>query len=97
MHPRRFTCLLNCRFDAAMRKGIRRRGGGRDGGIVSGAKQRVILICDLCGKSFQRAKEYAEHRRSHTGERPYSCDVCGKTFGRRRTMTEHQRIHTGDR
>lgn len=73
-------------------------GRGRKGfGLGRGTKQRVILFCDLCGKTFMRSKEYTEHRRSHTGEKPYMCDLCGKSFGRRRTMIEHRRLHTGER
>jgi len=71
-------------------------GRGRNG-FGRGTKQRVILFCDLCGKTFMRSKEYTEHRRSHTGEKPYMCDLCGKSFGRRRTMIEHRRLHTGER
>ena len=60
-------------------------------------RERVIHICDHCGKSFIRGKEYAEHRRTHTGERPFHCDVCGRGFSRFRSVAEHRRQHTGDR
>lgn len=66
-------------------------------GFGHGTKQRVILFCDICSKTFLRTKEYAEHRRTHTGEKPYMCDLCGKSFGRRRTMIDHRRLHTGER
>lgn len=60
-------------------------------------RERVIHICDHCGKSFLRGKEYAEHRRTHTGDRPFHCDVCGRGFSRHRSVTEHRRQHTGER
>ena len=64
---------------------------------LAAGRERVIHICDHCGKSFIRGKEYAEHRRTHTGERPFHCDVCGRGFSRIRSMAEHRRQHTGER
>lgn len=61
------------------------------------ARERVIHICDHCGKSFVRGKEYTEHRRTHTGDRPFHCDVCGRGFSRFRSVTEHRRQHTNER
>jgi len=60
-------------------------------------RERVIHICDHCGKSFIRGKEYAEHRRTHTGEKPFHCDVCGRGFSRLRSVATHRRQHTGER
>lgn len=64
---------------------------------LSAGKERVIHICDHCGKSFVRGKDYAEHRRTHTGERPFHCDICGRGFSRFRSVAEHRRQHTGNR
>lgn len=60
-------------------------------------RERVIHICDHCGKSFVRSKEYVEHRRTHTGERPFHCEICGRGFSRFRSVTAHRRQHTGER
>ena len=60
-------------------------------------KQKIIHMCNYCGKSFKTYPELAEHHRTHTGEKPYVCDICGKAFGRSYTATEHRRLHTGER
>jgi len=77
------------------------KSGTRDGmskseELVAG-REWVIHICDHCGKSFLRGKEYTEHRRTHTGERPFHCDICGRGFSRFRSVAEHRRQHTGER
>lgn len=66
-------------------------------GASRSVKAKVIHQCNTCHKSFKTYPEYADHHRTHTGEKPYVCDICGKAFGRSYTATEHRRLHTGER
>lgn len=36
--------------------------------------------CEMCGKILSCNSNLTQHRRKHTGDRPYGCDVCGKKF-----------------
>lgn len=47
--------------------------------------------CDICGKTFTRSRTLKEHRRLHTGERPFVCkiDGCDKSFSRKQMYNDH--------
>ena len=46
-------------------------------------------VCSTCGKQFQQACHLMEHKRLHTGERPYSCSYCGIRFTRGDALKIH--------
>ena len=75
---------------------VEKKRRGRPPGIV---REKVIHMCDFrdCGRSFRRLREYINHYRTHTGEKPYVCDICGKKFIRSYAVTEHRRTHTGEK
>ncbi|MDP9654783.1 UNVERIFIED_ORG: insecticidal toxin complex protein TccC [Pseudomonas putida] len=56
-----------------------------------------VLSCSYCGKGFNRKKDLKVHRRTHTGEKPYSCPTCGKNFTTSTNLTDHIRTHTGEK
>lgn len=53
--------------------------------------------CDICGKKYCTPKDLAEHKNTHTGEKPYVCDICGKSFTSRSSHWLHQRKHTSEK
>ncbi|XP_064292981.1 zinc finger protein 808-like [Plodia interpunctella] len=46
-------------------------------------------FCDICGRGFNTNRILNNHRRTHTGERPYSCPHCPATFAQRVAMRTH--------
>ena len=54
------------------------------------------LFCDFCGKEFAQEYLMMNHRRTHTGEKPFPCEICGKHFGRKDTLQRHRRNHNPD-
>ncbi|XP_063987875.1 zinc finger protein 836-like isoform X1 [Diachasmimorpha longicaudata] len=50
--------------------------------------------CDICNRMFATKRNVEDHRRIHTGERPYVCNVCGKTFKQKASLFVHNRTHS---
>ncbi|XP_011305401.1 gastrula zinc finger protein XlCGF7.1 [Fopius arisanus] len=50
--------------------------------------------CDICNQMFTTKRNAEDHRRIHTGERPYICNACGKTFKQKASLFVHNRTHS---
>lgn len=48
-------------------------------------------FCDICFRGFSTNRILTNHRRTHTGERPYQCEFCTSTFAQRTALMTHRR------
>ncbi|KAJ0184286.1 hypothetical protein K1T71_000709 [Dendrolimus kikuchii] len=48
-------------------------------------------ICDICGRGFSDKKVLINHRRTHTGERPFQCEYCSAAFAQKSAMNTHMK------
>ncbi|XP_028415334.1 zinc finger protein 836-like [Dendronephthya gigantea] len=51
--------------------------------------------CDVCNKSFDMQSGLVNHKRTHTGEKPFACDQCELRFAQRGNLVRHKRKHSG--
>lgn len=53
--------------------------------------------CPYCPYSTNVSSHLQDHKRKHTGERPFKSDICGNAFAQKITLTRHYFTHTGER
>lgn len=57
--------------------------------------KKLLLICDVCKKYFDRPSLLKRHYLTHSGEKPHICFICSKGFSTSSSLNTHRRIHTG--
>lgn len=58
---------------------------------------KITYVCDVCGKALTSIKSLNDHRRLHTGEKPFACTYCRKPFRSRGLLQGHIRTHTKEK
>uniref|UniRef100_A0A914I7D7 C2H2-type domain-containing protein n=1 Tax=Globodera rostochiensis TaxID=31243 RepID=A0A914I7D7_GLORO len=81
------------------RTNIRQNSNRHKEKLAAGSKPSVgkQYKCADCPKTFAFPSKLAQHKRYHTGERPFKCQQCKKRFHISGNLKGHLRIHSGER
>jgi len=56
-------------------------------------------MCDICGwickASSKTSRDFLQHMRKHTGEKPFKCGQCTLAFAARANLRRHEVLHSG--
>ena len=49
------------------------------------------FLCDVCNKAFKQRHHLTEHKRLHSGEKPFRCTFCDKRFSHSGSYSQHMK------